>query len=286
MRYDVQTNETQLTDLPDEHGHFGPYGGIFVAETLMEPLDELRIAYERYLEDPEFLAELDRDLQHAGGSAGRQADDELGVELEIDGIGLFDHRFFRGRLTVLGDLFATTAEQKERGAAATEEQRGQWFLQKYVTQFPTAGEMVLFDRSWYNRAMVEPVFGFCSPKEHEDFLRGHPYQCRRFREEHEAPEEMHWFPAESGHDPPPAAELQSRVDTLCAFANGGGGDGGRGQGVGRRGRGLLQRTSRLVQGPPPCVRQSGPARQRHLVWCLQSARTTGYGLTAPQPVVT
>jgi len=54
----------------------------------------------------------------------------------------------------------------------TEEQKGQWFLQKYVTQFPTAGEMVLFDRSWYNRAMVEPVFGFCSPKEHEDFLRG------------------------------------------------------------------------------------------------------------------
>ena len=54
----------------------------------------------------------------------------------------------------------------------TEEQRGQWFLQKYVTQFPTAGEMVLFDRSWYNRAMVEPVFGFCSPQEHENFLRG------------------------------------------------------------------------------------------------------------------
>jgi polyphosphate kinase 2 len=54
----------------------------------------------------------------------------------------------------------------------TQEQRGQWYLQKYVAQFPTSGEMVLFDRSWYNRAMVEPVFGFCSPKEHEDFLRG------------------------------------------------------------------------------------------------------------------
>jgi polyphosphate kinase 2 len=54
----------------------------------------------------------------------------------------------------------------------TEEQRGQWYLQKYVAQFPRAGEMVLFDRSWYNRAMVEPVFGFCTPKEHEDFLRG------------------------------------------------------------------------------------------------------------------
>ena len=54
----------------------------------------------------------------------------------------------------------------------TEVQRGQWFLQKYVTQFPRGGEMVLFDRSWYNRAMVEPVFGFCTEKEYEDFLRG------------------------------------------------------------------------------------------------------------------
>jgi len=54
----------------------------------------------------------------------------------------------------------------------TEEQRGQWFLQKYVAQFPRGGEIVLFDRSWYNRAMVEPVLGFCTDKEHEDFLRG------------------------------------------------------------------------------------------------------------------
>ncbi|HOP17259.1 MAG TPA: pyridoxal-phosphate dependent enzyme, partial [Gammaproteobacteria bacterium] len=57
----------RLTDLPDEHGHFGPYGGIFVAETLMEPLDELRVAYEKYLQDPAFIAELDADLQHYVG---------------------------------------------------------------------------------------------------------------------------------------------------------------------------------------------------------------------------
>lgn len=54
----------------------------------------------------------------------------------------------------------------------TEEQNSQWFLQRYVEQFPHGGEMVLFDRSWYNRAMVEPVFGFCTDKEYEDFLRG------------------------------------------------------------------------------------------------------------------
>ncbi len=54
----------------------------------------------------------------------------------------------------------------------SEVQRGQWFFQKYVTQFPRGGEIVLFDRSWYNRAMVEPVFGFCTPEEHQNFMRG------------------------------------------------------------------------------------------------------------------
>jgi polyphosphate kinase 2 len=54
----------------------------------------------------------------------------------------------------------------------TEEQRTQWYFQKYVAQFPRGGEIVLFDRSWYNRAMVEPVFGFCSPEEHKQFMRG------------------------------------------------------------------------------------------------------------------
>ncbi len=60
-------NNDKLTHLPDEHGHFGPYGGIFVAETLMQALDELRQAYERYFQDPEFLAELDDDFQHYVG---------------------------------------------------------------------------------------------------------------------------------------------------------------------------------------------------------------------------
>jgi polyphosphate kinase 2 len=54
----------------------------------------------------------------------------------------------------------------------TEEQRTQWFYQKYVQHFPHAGEIVLFDRSWYNRAMVEQVFGFCTDKEYEDFMKG------------------------------------------------------------------------------------------------------------------
>ena len=56
-----------IGSLPDDAGHFGPYGGVFIAETLMGPVEALRQAYERYLKDPEFLAELDADLRHYVG---------------------------------------------------------------------------------------------------------------------------------------------------------------------------------------------------------------------------
>lgn len=49
-------------------------------------------------------------------------------------------------------------------------QRHQWYLQRYIEKFPTGGEVLLFDRSWYNRAMVEPVFGFCTPEQYETFM--------------------------------------------------------------------------------------------------------------------
>jgi polyphosphate kinase 2 len=54
----------------------------------------------------------------------------------------------------------------------TAEQKTQWYFQRYVTQFPAGGEIVLFDRSWYNRALVEPVLGFCTKEEYRDFLKG------------------------------------------------------------------------------------------------------------------
>jgi polyphosphate kinase 2 len=54
----------------------------------------------------------------------------------------------------------------------TQEQRTQWYFQKYIAHFPRGGEVVLFDRSWYNRAMVERIFGFCTEEEYQDFMRG------------------------------------------------------------------------------------------------------------------
>ena len=53
-------------------------------------------------------------------------------------------------------------------------QKTQWYFQRYVEQFPRGGEIVLFDRSWYNRAMVEPVFGFCSREEYNIFMNTVP----------------------------------------------------------------------------------------------------------------
>jgi polyphosphate kinase len=56
----------------------------------------------------------------------------------------------------------------------TEKERTQWYFQRYVGHLPHAGEIVMFDRSWYNRAGVERVMGFCSPKQHAEFIRQVP----------------------------------------------------------------------------------------------------------------
>jgi len=56
----------------------------------------------------------------------------------------------------------------------TEREKAQWWFQRYVNHLPAAGEMVLFDRSWYNRGLVEPVMGFCTQDEYTEFLRSCP----------------------------------------------------------------------------------------------------------------
>lgn len=79
-----------------------------------------------------------------------------------------------------GTIFSIHAYLNPRSARVvalskpTETEAGQWYFQRYVAHFPTAGEIVLFDRSWYNRAGVEPVMGFCTPQQYEDFLKAVP----------------------------------------------------------------------------------------------------------------
>jgi polyphosphate kinase 2 len=79
-----------------------------------------------------------------------------------------------------GAISASSAHMNPRLARVvaltkpTDREAGQWYFQRYIAQFPTSGEFVLFDRSWYNRAGVEPVMGFCTPKQYEDFLSQTP----------------------------------------------------------------------------------------------------------------
>ncbi len=65
----------------------------------------------------------------------------------------------------------------------TETEAGQWYFQRYVAHFPTKGELVTFDRSWYNRAGVEPVMGFCTPDQHRRFLEEAPRFEKMIRNE-------------------------------------------------------------------------------------------------------
>ena len=88
-------------------------------------------------------------------------------------VALFEGRDAAGKG---GSISATLANLNPRSARIvalskpSETERGQWYFQRYITHLPAAGELVLFDRSWYNRAGVEPVMGFCTAEQYETFL--------------------------------------------------------------------------------------------------------------------
>jgi polyphosphate kinase 2 len=90
---------------------------------------------------------------------------------------LFEGRDAAGKGGTINALRENMNPRSARNVALpkpTETEQGQWYYQRYVTHFPTAGEFVTFDRSWYNRAGVEPVMGFCTPEQHRDFLEATP----------------------------------------------------------------------------------------------------------------
>jgi polyphosphate kinase 2 len=86
---------------------------------------------------------------------------------------LFEGRDAAGKGSLIGTIAQYLNPKHIRTVALgkpTDEERSQWYFQKYIKHFPKGGELVLFDRSWYNRAMVEPVFGFCTDDEYSLFL--------------------------------------------------------------------------------------------------------------------
>ncbi len=90
---------------------------------------------------------------------------------------ILEGRDAAGKDGAIARVTAPLARRETRVVALpkpSDRERTQWYFQRYVTHLPAAGEFVLFNRSWYNRAGVEPVMGFCSAEEHEEFLREVP----------------------------------------------------------------------------------------------------------------
>ena len=90
---------------------------------------------------------------------------------------IFEGRGSAGKGGVIKRITERTSPRTVRVVALpkpTERQRTQWYFQRYVEHLPAAGEMVLFDRSWYNRSNVEWVMGYCTEEEHSEFLRSCP----------------------------------------------------------------------------------------------------------------
>ena len=98
---------------------------------------------------------------------------EKGLKVAV----LFEGRDAAGKGGVIKRIVEPLSPRVVRVAALpkpTEREKTQWYFQRYVKELPAAGEMVLFDRSWYNRVGVEKVMGFCTEQEHAEFLRSAP----------------------------------------------------------------------------------------------------------------
>ncbi|HVI54581.1 MAG TPA: polyphosphate kinase 2 [Luteibacter sp.] len=79
-----------------------------------------------------------------------------------------------GTIKAITDKLDTRAARVVALGKPSHTEEGQWYFQRYVTELPTAGELVLFDRSWYNRAVVEPAMGFCTEDQYDSFMKACP----------------------------------------------------------------------------------------------------------------
>jgi polyphosphate kinase 2 len=126
-----------------------------------EQLEEAIITYKESLDLEPYQAELVKLQQHI---------ERYKLKLII----LFEGRDAAGKGSVIGSVSRYMNPKHYRIVALgrpTEEELTQWYFQRHIKHFPHGSELVLFDRSWYNRAMVEPIFDFCTPSEYELFMK-------------------------------------------------------------------------------------------------------------------
>lgn len=122
--------------------------------------------YERWLKRSDYEAHMKR-LQHELVKLKGWVE-QTGTRLVV----IFEGRDTAGKSGAIKRVTENLNPRTARVMALpkpSDRERGQWYFQRYVAQLPTAGEIVLMDRSWYNRAVIEPVFGFCTPEENTRF---------------------------------------------------------------------------------------------------------------------
>jgi polyphosphate kinase 2 len=145
--------------------------GLNEPDALLRLLGKKDIDVEKTLADLYYERELERlqielvNLQKAVRAAGRR------VAI------LFEGRDAAGKSSAIRRFMENLSPRSARIVALpkpTELELGQWYFQRYIEQLPNAGEIVLFDRSWYNRAVVEPVMGYCSEQQYHVFMQQAP----------------------------------------------------------------------------------------------------------------
>lgn len=148
--------------------HYGSYE--LSEETVIKLLEEnQRLREEQPLALDYYLKAKELELYQGALVALQKQIEARGQKVLV----LFEGRDAAGKGSLIGTVSQYLNPKHCRTVALgkpTDQERSQWYFQRYVKHFPHGGEMVLFDRSWYNRAMVEPVFGFCTQEEYELFL--------------------------------------------------------------------------------------------------------------------
>jgi polyphosphate kinase 2 len=102
---------------------------------------------------------------------------EWAAETGAKAVVVFEGRDSAGKDGAIARISEHLTARRTRAIALpkpSDRDRSEWYFQRYVHYLPAAGDLVIFNRSWYNRAGVEPVMGFCTEREHEDFLRDAP----------------------------------------------------------------------------------------------------------------
>jgi polyphosphate kinase 2 len=136
-----------------------------------EALDSGGYPYKKKLDDEEYEEELEKLQEELVKVQFWQQKSGARV------MALFEGRDAAGKGGAIHAIMSYMNPRSARVVALTkptETEQGQWYYQRYISTFPTAGEFVNFDRSWYNRAGVEPVMGFCTPEQYENFLKSTP----------------------------------------------------------------------------------------------------------------